>query len=769
MKQNQPFTLTSALLLGALPGVLSAQTTLLDASFDGIENDLNNTFSLLTNHDATASGATWDQETGTVTNTGGTNVTGAVSETTIDFPSVGSDLIVVTFEVENASGNLGYNGLFLGLQVGEPGNNLGSNLWNNLSPVLGVNFSGRSNPPREVRLAHAAPEAGEQFLSLGQTASAASMADGFTIILTLSATQWDLNIEGLETEEGSAISGTSGEWADLSLDFADLPATMRVASSIQQGQTIDLARIKVEQFDTSDSDEDGLPDYYELANGLNANNPADASADADADGGADGLTNLEEFAAGTNPQDSDSDDDGLKDGEEVKATLNPYDGMAPGTTAGSTGSGLPTDPLDPDSDDDGLSDFEELDNGNGSISNPWTDDTDDDLLLDAFEIAYNLDPTSTAPPHGDADDPDEDGADNYEEQLIGSDPRNPDSDGDGLTDGEEYIDTTDPTNPDTDGDNLNDFEEKQADTDPKMADSDQDGFPDYLEVVGETDPLNFDSFPSYAPITWSVDVLDSLDDLVTTGALLYAENMNGEATTVNGVPFTGHLSDTSPRGTANILTFTNSNIAVPEFYQGPVSEFVPLLTTSWSGGASSLIVLTGLTPGETYLVQTGRSDNRNFGSIPGRYMTADGFGGEDANEPVGPNNTIFGGAEAPALIFTGLFTATGERQVFDWSQYNAGGSAGGTNLAFVQVRVADFSAPIEVTAYTRDASGIHLSFGNLDPAKSYQLTRSSTLEDGFPLVVAGPRQANGPSDTFTDTSSEFPGRAFYRLEEVPAN
>jgi hypothetical protein len=48
-----------------------------------------------------------------------------------------------------------------------------------------------------------------------------------------------------------------------------------------------------------DTDQDGVPDLWELANGFDLLDPFDATEDADSDG----MTNWEEYIAGTDPQD----------------------------------------------------------------------------------------------------------------------------------------------------------------------------------------------------------------------------------------------------------------------------------------------------------------------------------------------------------------------------------------------------------------------------------------------------------------------------------
>jgi DNA-binding beta-propeller fold protein YncE len=81
----------------------------------------------------------------------------------------------------------------------------------------------------------------------------------------------------------------------------------------------------------SDVDCDGLPDGWELANGLDPESGADAGLDADGDG----LTAVQELWAATDPTRADTDGDGVADGAELQSGLDPTVADRPALAAGS--------------------------------------------------------------------------------------------------------------------------------------------------------------------------------------------------------------------------------------------------------------------------------------------------------------------------------------------------------------------------------------------------------------------------------------------------
>ncbi len=87
---------------------------------------------------------------------------------------------------------------------------------------------------------------------------------------------------------------------------------------------------------TGDLDGDGIPDGIEQQYGMDPNDPIDAHEDQDKDG----LSALEEYQLGTDPNTADTDADGINDGEEVNTGKD----------------GFITNPLLADSDGDGIND-----------------------------------------------------------------------------------------------------------------------------------------------------------------------------------------------------------------------------------------------------------------------------------------------------------------------------------------------------------------------------------------------------------------------------
>jgi Bacterial TSP3 repeat len=88
--------------------------------------------------------------------------------------------------------------------------------------------------------------------------------------------------------------------------------------------------------------------------------------------------------------------------------------------------------------------------------------------------------------HGDVDRDGDGLSDEFEMNVVGTNPLNPDTDGDGLWDNRERDFGSSPLSPDTDGDNVPDLREVIVGTSPYMADTDWDGTSDYDEIRANT-------------------------------------------------------------------------------------------------------------------------------------------------------------------------------------------------------------------------------------------------------------------------------------------
>jgi hypothetical protein len=80
-----------------------------------------------------------------------------------------------------------------------------------------------------------------------------------------------------------------------------------------------IGRVSILVGIAGDMDNDGMSDMWEMDHGLDPQDAGDAGIDTDGDG----LTNRQEFEAGTNPNNRDTDGDGSTDGAEIASGCDP--------------------------------------------------------------------------------------------------------------------------------------------------------------------------------------------------------------------------------------------------------------------------------------------------------------------------------------------------------------------------------------------------------------------------------------------------------------
>jgi hypothetical protein len=222
--------------------------TIIDVTFpDG--TGTNPTF-LEIDNDLGGGTSTWTQSTGILSgNTTANSSIGAASETTVDFGALGDKSLVLTMEVASVTGSVIANGMFIGFQQRNMAG-AGADLWNNNAPSFGVVIPGNAanNPGyagsgaplvlRRVAMGGSDPSnpSRYQFLPDFGVATAASIADGFGVTLTVHSGGWEVAITGLEDAAATAITGGTGAWGSGGInDWGEFNDEMRVGVSYQTG------------------------------------------------------------------------------------------------------------------------------------------------------------------------------------------------------------------------------------------------------------------------------------------------------------------------------------------------------------------------------------------------------------------------------------------------------------------------------------------------------------------------------------------------------
>jgi len=159
------------------------------------------------------------------------------------------------------------------------------------------------------------------------------------------------------------------------------------STSIIRG-ALTVSNFRVVQEGESDSDQDGLPDIWEIKYGLSTEDDGsiDINNGPDGDPDDDGLTNSQELEAETDPTLADTDSDGLLDGVE--------DGGGVFISLEETG----TNPIVADTDGDGLLDGVEnpllpFVDASQTGTDPHNEDTDRDGTSDGIEVSIGRNPT----------------------------------------------------------------------------------------------------------------------------------------------------------------------------------------------------------------------------------------------------------------------------------------------------------------------------------------------------------------------------------------
>ncbi len=177
---------------------------------------------------------------------------------------------------------------------------------------------------------------------------------------------------------------------------------------------------------SSDWDNDGMSNTWEVTHKLNPKRAADAKGDTDRDG----LGNLREYQKRTLPRDEDTDNDGQDDGDEAATRTNPRDADSDDDRIKDGDEDFDRDRIANEDEDDAQ---ESCDDDDDDVDRDDVDDEDENELgLRVGDIDSDDDRVADG-----AEDRDRDGVQNEDEDDLLGDVCSGDRDGDGKDDEDE--------------------------------------------------------------------------------------------------------------------------------------------------------------------------------------------------------------------------------------------------------------------------------------------------------------------------------------------
>ena len=187
----------------------------------------------------------------------------------------------------------------------------------------------------------------------------------------------------------------------------------------------------------------------------------------------------------------------------------------------------------------------------------------------------------------------------------------------------------------------------------------------FLENFSEEALLSEEEMPAYwvlpevgatARIDWYCATLNQVEDIAWEGELMEALNLGGPDVSINGVPFKGEKDMRKARYINNNLALSMNDTVL---YNQKVPALAPLLNSQAYGGTEGdniRLELTGLTPGERYIIQFMVSDYRN--DYPFLALNIDSHVAR-----INRRETVY--AHNDALVFSGIFTADTETKAIE--------------------------------------------------------------------------------------------------------